>query len=161
MDFICHQILICKFVISWICEMAERNGHQNCSDLLWEKNCSIDWEKCLKFEAEGGEFAKYLRSLEQFIQTMNGFETECFFNLLLEVYQFTIIIKIWKNNWDLGTYRKSRKKFWISILWMDELTHRYLGISGIPYITLVYCSTLLKIVVQLSKNFFTKRRLKK
>ena len=36
--------------------------YQNCSDLLWEKNCSNDWEKRLKFEAEGREFAKFLRS---------------------------------------------------------------------------------------------------
>ena len=36
------------------------------------KNCSSDWEKLLKFEAEGREFAKFLRSLEQFIQTVKG-----------------------------------------------------------------------------------------
>ena len=30
---------------------------QNCSDLIWEKNCSSDREKLLKFEAEGWEFA--------------------------------------------------------------------------------------------------------
>ena len=29
-------------------------------------------EKLLKFEAEGREFAKFLRSLEQFIQTVQG-----------------------------------------------------------------------------------------
>ena len=46
--------------------------HQNCSDLLWEKNCSSDQEKLLKIEAEGQEFAKILRSLEQFIQTVKG-----------------------------------------------------------------------------------------
>ena len=43
--------------------------------LFWptvRKNCSSDWEKLLKFEAEGREFAKYLRSLEQFIQTVKG-----------------------------------------------------------------------------------------
>ena len=34
------------------------------------KNCSIDREFFLKFEAEGREFAKFLRSLEQFIQTV-------------------------------------------------------------------------------------------
>ena len=45
---------------------------QNCSDILWEKNCSSDWEKLLKFEAEGREFSKILRSLEQFIQTEKG-----------------------------------------------------------------------------------------
>ena len=37
-----------------------------------EKNCSSDLEKLLKFEAEGREFAKFLRSLEQFIQTVKG-----------------------------------------------------------------------------------------
>ena len=36
------------------------------------KNCSSDREKLLKFEAEGREFAKCLRSLEQFIQTVKG-----------------------------------------------------------------------------------------
>ena len=37
-----------------------------------EKNCSTDREKHLKFEAEGREFSKILRSLEQFIQTVKG-----------------------------------------------------------------------------------------
>ena len=47
--------------------------YQNCSDLLWEKKmCSSDWEKLLKFEDEGWEFAKILRSLEQFNQVMKG-----------------------------------------------------------------------------------------
>ena len=36
------------------------------------KNCSSDREKLLKFEAEGREFLKNLRSLEQFIQTVKG-----------------------------------------------------------------------------------------
>ena len=31
-----------------------------------------DQENLLKFEAEGQEFAKFLRSLEQFIQTVKG-----------------------------------------------------------------------------------------
>ena len=35
-------------------------------------NCSSDRKKLLKFEAEGREFAKILRSLEQFIQTVKG-----------------------------------------------------------------------------------------
>ena len=38
--------------------------YQNCSDPLWEK--------LLKFEAEGQEFSKILRSLKQFIQTVKG-----------------------------------------------------------------------------------------
>ena len=36
------------------------------------KNCSSDREKLLKFEAEGREFAKFFRSLEQFSQTVKG-----------------------------------------------------------------------------------------
>jgi hypothetical protein len=36
------------------------------------KNCTSDRENLLKFEAEGREFAKFLRSLEQFIQTVKG-----------------------------------------------------------------------------------------
>ena len=35
------------------------------------KNCSTDREKLLKCEAEGREFAKLLRSLEQF-ETVKG-----------------------------------------------------------------------------------------
>ena len=46
--------------------------YQDCSDLLWEKKCSSDWEKHLKFKAEGREFAKFSRLLEQFIQTVKG-----------------------------------------------------------------------------------------
>ena len=36
--------------------------------LFWStvrKKCSSDWEKLLKFETEGREFAKILRSLDQ------------------------------------------------------------------------------------------------
>ena len=43
--------------------------------LFWHtvrKNCSSDREKLLKFEAEGRELAKFLRSLEQFMQTVKG-----------------------------------------------------------------------------------------
>ena len=36
------------------------------------KKCSTDQEKLLKFDAEGREFAKFLRSLEQFVQTVKG-----------------------------------------------------------------------------------------
>ena len=36
------------------------------------KRYSSDREKLLKFEAEGREFAKKFRSLEQFIQTVKG-----------------------------------------------------------------------------------------
>ena len=37
-----------------------------------EKKNSSDREKLLRFEAEGREFAKFLKSLEQFIQTVKG-----------------------------------------------------------------------------------------
>ena len=43
--------------------------------LFWptvRRNCSSDWEKLLKFEAEAWEFAKVLRSLEQFVRTVKG-----------------------------------------------------------------------------------------
>ena len=43
--------------------------------LFWptvRKNCSSDRKKLLKFEAEGQDFARFLRSLEQFVQTMKG-----------------------------------------------------------------------------------------
>ena len=43
--------------------------------LFWptvRKKCSIDREKLLKFDAEVWEFAKFLRSLEQFIETVKG-----------------------------------------------------------------------------------------
>ena len=36
------------------------------------KSCSSDWWKLLKIKADGREFAKDLRSLEQFIQTVKG-----------------------------------------------------------------------------------------
>jgi hypothetical protein len=46
------------------------------------KNCSSYWEKLSKFKDEGREFAKFLRSQEQFVRTVkeqNKFlVTECF-----------------------------------------------------------------------------------
>ena len=65
--------------------------YQNCSDLISStvrKNCSSDREKLLKLEVEGRGFAKLLRSLEQFIQTVKGQNNFCnrmFFYLFLEV----------------------------------------------------------------------------
>ena len=41
------------------------------------KNYSSDREKFLKSEAEGREFANFLRSLEQFIQTVTGQNNFC------------------------------------------------------------------------------------
>ena len=54
------------------------------------KNCSSDGEKLLKFEAEGREFAKILRSLEQFIQTVKGqnkfWQQNAFLTFFFEVH---------------------------------------------------------------------------
>ena len=36
------------------------------------KKCSSDRDFFLKFEAEGREFAKFMRSLEHFVQTVKG-----------------------------------------------------------------------------------------
>ena len=53
------------------------------------KNRSSDRKNVLVFKAEGREFAKLLRSLEKFVETVKGqnnfLVTECFFNLFLEV----------------------------------------------------------------------------
>ena len=46
--------------------------YQNCSDFTVRKNCSTDRENLLKFEGEGQEFAKVLRSPEEFIQAVKG-----------------------------------------------------------------------------------------
>ena len=46
------------------------------------KKCSSDREKSLKFEAEGREFAKFLRSLEQFIQTVTGQNNFWYYRML-------------------------------------------------------------------------------
>ena len=66
--------------------------YQNCFE---KKKCSSDREKLLKFVAEGREFAKILRSLEKFIQTVKGQNNR------------KIIIQIGKNYWDLEICRKS------------------------------------------------------
>ena len=61
--------------------------YQNCSDLLWEK--VSDWlRKTFEIQAENREVAKFLRSVEQLIQTERSEQflvPECFFNLFLKV----------------------------------------------------------------------------
>ena len=49
----------------WQCEQGEK------------KKCSSDWERLLKFEAGGQELSKFLRSLEQFIQTVVKGQNNC------------------------------------------------------------------------------------
>ena len=46
--------------------------YQYCSDLVWEKIVLVIEKKLLKFEAEGQELEKNMRSQEQFIQPMKG-----------------------------------------------------------------------------------------
>ena len=60
----------------------------------------------MEFEAEGQEFAKFLRSLELFIQTVKGQNN--FWQ------QNVIIIKIGKKYWDLEIRRKNKKKVFLS-----------------------------------------------
>ena len=84
--------------------------------LFWptlRKRCFSVREGLLKFKAEGQEFAKSLRSLEQFIQTVKGqynFWNRILFQLVhggfSDTYK-TILIQIGKNNWDLDICRKS------------------------------------------------------
>ena len=77
------------------------------------KNRSNDWEKLLKFEAD---FAKFLGSLEQFIQTEKGQNN--FWNRILFLhvngaqiwYIEAIKIPIEKNNWDVETYKNKLEK---------------------------------------------------
>ena len=45
--------------------------YQKCSDPL-RKSCSSDRKNLMKIKAEGREFAKYLRSVEQSIETVKG-----------------------------------------------------------------------------------------
>ena len=79
------------------------------------KNCYSDREKHLKFEAEGREFAKVLKSLEQFIQTVEGqnnfrnrmLVTGCFSDLIQ--FKLEKIIAIYKPT---GKVRKSQKFDW-------------------------------------------------
>mgnify|MGYP001320089440 CR=1 FL=1 len=59
------------------------------------KNFSRDREKLLEFEAEGREFAKFLRLVEQFIQTVKGqnnFSNRGFFNLFSEVSEMQVYL---------------------------------------------------------------------
>ena len=67
-------------------------------DLPWEN--SIDKEKLLKFKAKGREVAKFLKSLEQLIQTVKGKNN--FWNReLLQTcsWRFLRFIYVGKNNW--------------------------------------------------------------
>ena len=62
-------------LISEILEMVF--CYQNCPDLLWEKIVLVIENIFFKFETEGREFPKMLRSVEQFIQTVKGQNNFC------------------------------------------------------------------------------------
>ena len=81
--------------------------YQNCSDLLWEKNCSSDREKlfeirgwrpriCKFFEITRTIYSNSERS-EQFLEQKN-FLT-CYWSLVLNN------LRIRTNNWDVENYR--------------------------------------------------------
>ena len=55
--------------------------YQNWSD--YSKILLYNWEKRLKFEAEGQEFVKFLKSLEQFIQAVQWKGRTIFANRML------------------------------------------------------------------------------
>ena len=85
---ICHMTLECRTTQNNL----TRNGIL-LPKLFWatvRKNCSSDREKVSKFEAEGREYAKILRSVDRTIYSNSErseqfLVTECFFNLFLEV----------------------------------------------------------------------------
>ena len=74
----CCQTTFYLHFTPWKCKNCATFQRKLCiflPKLFWptvRKNCSGDREKLLKFEAEGREFSKILRSLEQFIQTVKG-----------------------------------------------------------------------------------------
>ena len=129
--FFCHTIFLAKlqFTVLHDCFFALQGFfsdsitdldevvfcYQNCSDLLWESYPS-DWEKLLKFEAEGREFAKISRSLASVLARTifsNSQRSEQFGNRMLFLLcslRFLISdirIQIRKSYWDLETCRKS------------------------------------------------------
>ena len=77
----------------------------------------------MKFEAEGQEFAKILRSLEQSVRNSERSEqflvTECFFNSFLEVSQIyyirTIEIKIVKKMLGFRNLQEKLEKVILSV----------------------------------------------
>ena len=93
------------------------------------KKCSSDREKLLKFEAEGQEFPKILRSLEQFIQTVkgqNGFLT-CSWRFLRSKKNRTIIIQIGKIIWIEKSAGKVRKIYFdLSIWWKLDFEKKHM-----------------------------------
>ena len=144
-----------------VCKIFEITKGQSIS----KRNFS-DWEKLLKFKAEGQEFAKKFRSLKQFILT----EKVCIFTFLLAVSQIqrirTIKIKIVKNNWDWEIYRKSWKHFFSSsfnlvvlfciLIICKVIIHKSRGEQKSrfgPKSKFIYIATLLQITGHLQSDY--------
>ena len=87
--------------------------YQNCSDLLFRKNCSSDREKLLKFEAEGREFfsiLKYncsnildLRNLQEQVIFFCRFSAFCLksqklFSITRTIFSHSRSEQFWKQN---------------------------------------------------------------
>ena len=79
-------------------------------------NCS---RNLLKFETEGQEFSKALRSVEKYIWSVNAWKVRTIFERKLCLTSYVLEIStIGTNDWDLDTYRyKLEKKIWILKLW--------------------------------------------
>ena len=95
--------LLCKQPFMVFC-------YQNCSNLLWDWIVLVSEKKGLKFEAEGQDLAKFLRSLEQFIQTVKGQNNFWYPNAVLtsQIQEIrAIVIQIGKKYLDLEICRKS------------------------------------------------------
>ena len=104
-----------------------------------EKNCSSDWVSFLNFETEGWEFAKFLRSLEQFgptVKGQNNFWIGIIFQLTGSSNQIwnigTIGMLIGTNNWNVEIYRnKLKKRKWIIAFVWQKARYFLLSVSGI------------------------------
>ena len=59
---------------------------QNCSDLLWEKKCSSNREKLLKFEAEGWKFVPEIFAITRTIY-LNSERSEPFLVLIRILFE--------------------------------------------------------------------------
>ena len=92
--------------------------------LFWctvKKNCHTDGEKFLKLKAEGREFAKFLRLLEQFICTEKGqynfwnrmrFKT-CFWRFLTYNTLKQLYFNLKKKLLGFRTLHEKLEKYWI------------------------------------------------
>ena len=124
MTYVYIELKICAFCLVF-CKTVPtiQNGifFQNCSDLLWENNVLLYkknfWN--LRLEAKNSQiFWDHSKNLFKQWKFSSIFETECFFNLFLEVsfkYNRTMRIQIVTNNLDLETYKKYYKSMCVCL----------------------------------------------